>query len=436
MPKPDPSLRPVGPSDAPEPPPGRPRRRATPVVIVLVVLVAVAAIVGFLLVPRHDDEAKGPAPTTVAYTEVTRGTLSTQESIDGSLGYGTARTIHADLGGIITWLPATGTTIRRGDPLYRVSNRPVPLFFGKTPLYRRVGTLDQVGPDIRMIADNLGALGYSVGSQPGVGSVVVRTSTPTSTDGDPAPSGPDDARKPATSENATPTSEPTSGPTTSPPVPVHVTRTTVHQGDAVLTSTLITAIRSWQHDLGLPVTGHIVVGSVLVQSRAVRVSSLSAQVGDPASGDLMSVTPTAKVITVNADQGQAASVERGDKATVTLPDSRTATARVKAVGTALNQQDDSAPGDPPKLTITLVLDRPKLLKKLNSADLQVAFAAETHKNVLTVPVGALLALSEGGYAVQPQAGGLIGVDTGIFAKGLVEISGTGITEGLKVVTTS
>ncbi len=83
-----------------------------------------------------------------------------------------------------------------------------------------------------------------------------------------------------------------------------------------------------------------------------------------------------------------------------------------------------------------MLDQPKLLKKLNSADLQVAFASETHKNVLTVPVGALLALSEGGYAVQPQTGGLMAVDTGIFAKGLVEISGTGITEGLKVVTTS
>jgi hypothetical protein len=210
----------------------------------------------------------------------------------------------------------------------------------------------------------------------------------------------------------------------------------VHQGDAVLTPTLVTAIRSWQGDMGLPVTGHIMIGSVLVQPRAVRVSSLSAQVGDPASGDLMTVTPTAKVITVNADAGQAASVERGDRAIVTLPDSRTALARVKAVGTALNTQDGAAPGDPPKLTITLVLDRPSLLKRLNSADLQVAFAAETHKHVLTVPVGALLALSEGGYAVQPRSGGLIAVDTGIFAKGLVEVSGAGVTEGLKVVTTS
>ncbi len=432
MPKPGPSRLPAGPSDAPEIPPGRPRRRAAPVVTVLVGLVAVVAIVAYLLVPRHDDEAKRTTTTTVAYAEVTRGTLSTQESISGSLGYGTARTIRADLGGVVTWLPASGTTIRRGDPVYRVGNRPVPLFFGQTPLYRRVGTVDQVGPDIRMIADNLGALGYSVGSQPGVGSVVVRTSTPTSTESDSATSGQDDASRPPASSNTTPTATPT----TSPSVTVHVTRTTVHEGDAVLTPTLIAAIKAWQRDLGLPVTGRLVVGSVLVQTRAVRVSSLSAQVGDPASGDLMSVTPTAKVITVDADQGQAASVERGDKVSVTLPDSSIATARVKSVGTALNQQDGSSPGDPPKLTITLVLDQPKLLKKLNSADLQVAFASETHKNVLTVPVGALLALSEGGYAVQPQTGGLMAVDTGIFAKGLVEISGTGITEGLKVVTTS
>ncbi|WP_406451796.1 hypothetical protein [Streptomyces sp. NBC_01622] len=75
------------------------------------------------------------------------------------------------------------------------------------------------------------------------------------------------------------------------------------------------------------------------------------------------------------------------------------------------------------------------VRKLTSAPVQVAFTSESHRGVLAVPVGALLALSEGGYAVQLPGGRLIAVRTGMFAKGLVEISGAGVTAGMKVETT-
>jgi hypothetical protein len=54
-------------------------------------------------------------------------------------------------------------------------------------------------------------------------------------------------------------------------------------------------------------------------------------------------------------------------------------------------------------------------------------------------VAALLALREGGYAVQVVNGTtttLVAVQTGMFADGNVEITGTGLQAGLKVVTTS
>ena len=73
---------------------------------------------------------------------------------------------------------------------------------------------------------------------------------------------------------------------------------------------------------------------------------------------------------------------------------------------------------------------------LDSAPVQAAFTARTRKDVLPVPVGALLALSGGGYAVQQPGGRLIGVQTGMIAKGLVEVSGQELREGMKVVTTS
>jgi hypothetical protein len=56
--------------------------------------------------------------------------------------------------------------------------------------------------------------------------------------------------------------------------------------------------------------------------------------------------------------------------------------------------------------------------------------------VLAVPVGALLALSGGGYALQRPDGALIAVRTGLFAGGMVQVSGSGLTAGLHVDTAS
>lgn len=53
-----------------------------------------------------------------------------------------------------------------------------------------------------------------------------------------------------------------------------------------------------------------------------------------------------------------------------------------------------------------------------------------------MPVGALLAVLEGGYAVQIAGGPVVPVRTGLFADGLVEVTGPAIAEGVTVVTTS
>jgi hypothetical protein len=66
----------------------------------------------------------------------------------------------------------------------------------------------------------------------------------------------------------------------------------------------------------------------------------------------------------------------------------------------------------------------------------VAIATDTRTGVLAVPVHALMALAEGGYAVAvPEPGGrrLVGVTTGLFGdNGLVEVRGDGLAEGMAV----
>jgi hypothetical protein len=175
---------------------------------------------------------------------------------------------------------------------------------------------------------------------------------------------------------------------------------------------------------------------VVVQRGPVRVDSVAVQPGAAADGPLLSVTPTDKVITVLADAAEAGAVDRGDKVTVSLPGEQTAKGTVSAVGTELKAQEGDGGDGPPRLSITVTLDDPKKAKRIDSADVEVAFAGETHEDVLVAPVGALVALSEGGYAVQVAGGGLVAVETGMFAKGLVEIEGAGLDAGTKVVTTS
>jgi multidrug efflux pump subunit AcrA (membrane-fusion protein) len=62
------------------------------------------------------------------------------------------------------------------------------------------------------------------------------------------------------------------------------------------------------------------------------------------------------------------------------------------------------------------------------------FVSQARKDVLAVPVAALLALPNGGYGVQVVQGGatrIVPVKTGMFAAGRVEVSG-GIAQGVMV----
>jgi len=77
----------------------------------------------------------------------------------------------------------------------------------------------------------------------------------------------------------------------------------------------------------------------------------------------------------------------------------------------------------------------KKLGNLDQAAVKIGFTASQRKNVLTVPVAALLALAEGGYGVQVVEGTatrIVPVETGLFAGGRVEVTGDGLREGMTV----
>ncbi|WP_153040162.1 HlyD family efflux transporter periplasmic adaptor subunit [Actinoplanes sp. TFC3] len=369
------------------PAPRRRRRRIAGTAGLLVVLLAVAAGVVWNS-RRSTPKVTAGAPVAVQSAVIVRTDLSVTTSLTGALGYGQAQPVKGARDGIITWLPRSGTPIARGEQLYRVDDQPVPLFYGSLPLYRELARPGTVGRDVRVLAANLQALGYSIGRQPAAGSRVPMT-TPS-----PAPS-------PVPSPAASPTPQPVT------------TWTEVHKGDGVLTRSLIAALRRWQRDLRLPVTGRIGIGDVVVLAAAVRVDSLTAQRGDAAAAPLLTVTPTAKVITAKAGTAVAAAIEQGDPVTVVLPGDTSVPGKVTAIATTVEEEGSSGT---PQRAITVTVTGNRGLSGLDAAAVQVDLAGETHRDVLAVPVGALVALSEGGYAVQLAEGNrLVAVETGMFA---------------------
>ncbi|WP_406167075.1 hypothetical protein OIE52_13740 [Streptomyces canus] len=402
-------------AQADEPPgsaaPGKARKR----VVIAVAALLTAGVVGVSLAgvrsggkPSGAAASGAPRVSTVA---VVRTDLSSTLSLNGTLGYGRTVSVKGGKDGLVTQLPAVGAKVSRGRSLYRLDDRPVPVFYGTTPLFRPLDTRGLMGRDVKVVADNLRALGYDIGAQPASGSWVAQR---------PAPTG-------AASASPSPPSP--------SPSPSYVR---VKPGEGVLTASLIAAVGRWQTQVGMPSTGVLGAGDVAVLPGEVRVGAVQAQPGDPATGTLMSVTGTAKSVSVALDATDVDSIQQGDKATVTLPDNSEAHGAVSAISTDA-QASDQAGGDSggtPQLVVTVSLDSTAALRRLNSAPVQVQFTGQTKKGVLAVPVGALLALSGGGYALQLPGGRLLAVETGMFAKGLVEVSGTGITAGTKVATAS
>ncbi|HTF08080.1 MAG TPA: peptidoglycan-binding domain-containing protein, partial [Asanoa sp.] len=121
------------------------------------VAVATVAAIGF----GGDDP--GPAARALAppaTAPVTRTTLTQTQQVNGTLGYGAPVTVTGRGAGTVTWLPAPGVRLRRGQPVYQADDRAVPLFYASRPLYRQLRPGD-TGRDVKDVEQNLKALGYA-----------------------------------------------------------------------------------------------------------------------------------------------------------------------------------------------------------------------------------------------------------------------------------
>ena len=81
------------------------------------------------------------------------------------------------------------------------------------------------------------------------------------------------------------------------------------------------------------------------------------------------------------------------------------------------------------------LIHPGAAGNLDQAPVSVNIVSAQAREVLAVPVSALVALASGGYAVEVAHGTareLIPVQAGLFSGSLVQVSGPGVSPGLEV----
>jgi peptidoglycan hydrolase-like protein with peptidoglycan-binding domain len=351
------------------------RRRRLRWVVVGVSVLVVLGIGTAVTVTRLGSRpvAAAQAPDAPATAVVRRMDLAEKETVTGELGYGTPASLTGRRPGTITALPAQGTVLDRGSVIYQVDAKPVVLFLGTLPLYRTVGPGMTDGPDVKLVEENLRDLGFS-----GFG-------TP----------------------------------------------------NTVFTTATAAAIKKWQKKLGVDQTGVIELGDVVVTAAPVRVSTVTAALGADANGEVLQYTDTTRWVTASLEEDQKDLAPVGATVTLTVNGKQVPGTVRSLVPQAPSDSDrDNPDSSGQKYTATVSIDDVAAIGAVDAGSVDVVFTSGSRAGVLAVPVGALLALAEGGYAVQLPSGKLVAVTTGLFADGMVEVTGSGLSEGMKVVTTS
>jgi multidrug efflux system membrane fusion protein len=196
------------------------------------------------------------------------------------------------------------------------------------------------------------------------------------------------------------------------------------------------AVKQWQEDLGLTETGTVEPGRVVYAAGQVRVDTLKASVGGAAQPgqEVLTYTGTARVVTVELDVSDTRLARLNAAVTVTMPDGKTAPGKISKVETVVQPAENNQEAQT-KIQATVSIQDERVAAGFDGATVDVAFTASQRPDVLTVPVAALLALAEGGYGLQVVDGDgtrIIAVETGLFASGRVEVTGSGLAEGMTV----
>jgi hypothetical protein len=201
-------------------------------------------------------------------------------------------------------------------------------------------------------------------------------------------------------------------------------------------SATATATAAWLAALGVtadPASIVVPAGSFTVVPAGLSIGTASTTDGTVLEGDsvVMSLTAPARQVTTTAPIGDD-TFAMGATIDVEFPDGSVQPGTVVNVGNAATNTTGT-PGDTPSVTITIgVDDIPASVDSFVEIPVTLRIVSADVPNAIVVPVSALVALKEGGYAVEAVTGTnpdgtnetqLVGVTPGLFTNGFVQVEG-------------
>lgn len=288
--------------------------------------------------------------------------LTRTETLNGVVAYQDLRGLSSPKTGVITWLPAVGTNVTSGQPLMSVDAQPVILLHGALPAWRDLAPGMPDGPDVQQLETALHALGYGTKGE--------------------------------------------------------------HYPDAHWGWQTTDAVRAFQDKTGMPDDGVLSLGEVVFTAGDVHVAKLDGHVGgqNAPGASVLTVQSTERVVTLEVDPVRRDLVPQGAPVDVELPGGDRIPGKITSIGTTLVQNADGKS----VYQVTVALDDPKQVAGIALAPVTVHYVTTVAKQVLAVPVSAIVGVPGGGYAVDVVTGGVterVTVELGAWGDGYVAVTG-------------
>ena len=269
---------------------------------------------------------------------------------------------------------SVGSTIETGDIAIETLDSPIPAIVGDEPLTRELTEGDQ-GADVEQLEAALSALGYDADGELEIDDLY---------------------------DNAT-----------------------------------VEAVMDWEADLDIDEDGIIQLGQLLVVPAGFVVTDVQVEPGnDIAAGQPIFTSNTSeRIVSTQIDVVDQTSIAVGDTVTVELADGSAIEATVAEIATVAQSSATDLDAEP-YLDVVLDVSGADIGLDLVESPVKVRVVDSIAEGVTVVPASALVALREGGHAVEVVSGGsiqLVGVETADFNDGFVEVTGEGIGPGTEVV---
>jgi peptidoglycan hydrolase-like protein with peptidoglycan-binding domain len=377
------------------------------------------------------------------------------------------RSVAGQLSGPITEIVEPGTIVEQGDVLYRADGEPVVVLYGDTLAYRtlRDASTNLTGTDVQQLESALVELGYDPDGTVTIddeftyntAQMVEEWQADIGAEDDgivnfgevvflPGPALVIDAIQLGNTAgpNAPVVTLLTGSPLTGKDVE-QLEWSLSAQGfdpgpvDGTFTAETQQAVIEWQNNVGMEADGVINLGEIVFLPGSVRVAAVNVPVGSPVNIGMavLATSSDHSLVAVDLTARNQGLVAEGDEVTVVLPNDVEAPARVTFVA-ALATVTGSGPESQATFEVLIELDDGSLAVGFDEAPVDVLVVTDRRLDTMAVPVGSLLALVEGGYAVEVDRGNgqtaLVAVDPGMYADGYVEVSAEGLQPGDRVVT--